>query len=163
MMTTSETVSFILKVGVIFISPFFLLKVFTSLKTKIEPQVSTPAWSIDDQNSFRLQKDWIRGYAQFFIFLGVLLSVFVLLNDLGDAQSFYIAGALMLIIGAFGVWKRIRWAVWVTLFPLLAFGIYGVWLNWKNLFLVWILFLFVKIAFQIDKNIQQVRSVESDR
>lgn len=162
-MTMSETVSFILVVGAIFISPFFLLKVFAGLKTKIEPQVSTAEWGIDDQNLFRLQKEGIRGYAQIFIFLGILLLVFALLNDLGEARSFYIAGALMFILGAIGVWKRFRWAIWITLFPLLAFGIYSVWLDWKNLFIAWILFLFTKIAVQMDKSIQQVRNLESGK
>ena len=160
-MSTLEIISFILVVGAIFISPFFLLKVFAGLKTKIEPQVSKTSWSLDDQNSFQMKKEGIRGYAHMFIFWGILLFAFAILNDLGDARLFCIVGALMFILGAFGVWYRYRWAVWFTLFPLLAFGIYGVWVDWKNLSIVLILLLFVKIAVQLDKNIQQIRNLES--
>ena len=161
-MSTLEIISFILVVVAIFISPFFLLKIFAGLKTKIESQVSMAEWGIEDQKSYRLQREGIRGYAQIFIFLGILLVVLALLNDMGNAvRLFYIMGALMFILGAFGVWYRYRWAVWFTLFPLLAFGIYSIWLDWKNLIIAWVLFLFTKIAVQVDKSIQQIQNLES--
>ena len=135
-MSTSEIVSFVLVVVAIFISPYVFLKILTLLKHKLEPASSTLNLTADENKKLQFHREAIRGFAYAFLFFGVLLFVFALLNDLEGLKSFFIAGALMFFLGGLGVWNKIRWAAWFTLIPLIFFGVYAVWQNWKNWYIV---------------------------
>ena len=162
-MSAIDITKFILVVVGIFISPFILFKLLAWLRTIIESRNKVVGSKVEEQTKYRTLKDDIRYVAFFFIFLGILIFVFFLLNNVGMEKPYYLIGSLMILFGALGVWMRFVWAVLFVIFPFAFCIFYNIYLDWHNLYSVSVLFVLAIPVIRVIQSIREIKTFEVEK
>ena len=118
-----EFVALIFVVTLVFVSPFVMSKILSWLRRKAESQSAISNLNGMEDEDYKLLKENVRYFATFFIFIGVVGVIGILLNDVGERKLIYLSLMLILLISAVGVWFRQIWGAWIIGLLILSFAI----------------------------------------
>jgi hypothetical protein len=162
-MSAIDITEFVLVIVGIFIFPFILFKLLAWLKTSIESRKKVVGLKAEGQIEYRTLKDNIRYFAFYFIFVGILAFVVVLLNDVGSGKPYYLVGSLLILFGALGVWMRLAWSVFFIVFPFIFYIFYAIYLDWHNFTTVMVIFFIAIPVIRVIRSIREIKTFEVEK
>jgi len=162
-----EFIALIFVVIIIFVSPFAMSKILAWLRRKAEPQYAIGDLNGVEIENYKVLKENVRYFATFFILVGVVGVIGILVNDFGDWKPVYLSLMLFFLISAIGVWFRQIWGAWIIGLSILAFAISNITIFIINsdfesiIKSIPLCFFAVYITYKLGKNILSIRRIES--